>query len=156
DTVVQKVHQRVVEGMGLVVRHPARLSTAFRQLMGTSCVLKWRGEGDVERPWDVDATQASPEGQEECIQFVQDDKDGAHFDIPTPDELIFVSWFSGGEVFRSGATFKRGRGKIFYCRPGHETYPSYYHPSIQRVIKNAVEWAAPWDTTVPVRGHSPL
>jgi len=156
DTVVQKVQKRVLEGMGLIVLHSAHLSKVFRQLMGTSCELKWREEGDMERLWVVDPTHPITEGIDECIELEQEEMYGEHFDIPTPDELIFVSWFSGGEVFRSGATFKRGRGKIFYFRPGHETYPSYYHSSIQRVIKNAVEWAAPWDTTIPVRGHSPL
>ena len=66
---------------------------------------------------------------------------GEHFDIPTPDELLLISWFEGGEVFRSGCTFRRGQGKIFYFRPGHETYPIYYNGSIKRIIANAVLWA---------------
>ena len=82
---------------------------------------------------------------------------GEHFDIPAPDELVFISWFEGGEVFRSGATFTRGRGKIFYFRPGHETYPTYYNKDIQTVIKNAVRWSAPKNTPLPVYGNaSPL
>jgi trehalose utilization protein len=68
---------------------------------------------------------------------------GEPFAVPTPDEIIFISWFEGGEVFRSGCTWKRGNGKIFYFRPGHEAYPIYSHPTVQKVLKNAVHWAAP-------------
>ena len=78
---------------------------------------------------------------------------GEHFDIPTPDELIFVSWFPGGEVFRSGCTFRRGNGKIFYFQPGHETFPSYYNEKVQKVIKNAARWCAPTENTYPTYGH---
>lgn len=156
QNIVEKVQHRVLEGMGLIVLHSAHLSKVFKQLMGTSCDLKWREEGDTERLWVVDPTHPITEGIEECIELDQEEMYGEHFDIPVPDELIFVSWFSGGEVFRSGATFKRGRGKIFYFRPGHETYPSYHNKAIQKVIKNAVRWATPRNTPVPMRGHKPL
>jgi trehalose utilization protein len=53
-----------------------------------------------------------------------------------------------GEVFRSGATWKRGNGKIFYFRPGHETYPIYYEDIVLRVIANGIKWAAPMDITM--------
>lgn len=79
---------------------------------------------------------------------------GEHFDIPEPDEVIFASWFAGGEVFRSGCTFKRGNGKIFYFRPGHETYPTYYHKQVQQVIINAVKWAQPVKRSSPVYGYA--
>ncbi|MBQ8312966.1 MAG: ThuA domain-containing protein, partial [Clostridia bacterium] len=68
---------------------------------------------------------------------------GECFDIPRPDDIIFIGWFAGGQVFRSGVTFTRGRGKIFYFQPGHEEAPVYEHPDIQRIITNAVRWAAP-------------
>ncbi len=82
---------------------------------------------------------------------------GEHFDIPAPDELLFLSWFEGGEVFRSGATFTRGNGKIFYFRPGHETYPTYHNEYVQKVIKNAVNWVKPTQSTYPTYGnHQPI
>jgi trehalose utilization protein len=78
---------------------------------------------------------------------------GEHFDIPAPDELVFVSWFAGGEVFRSGCTFQRGAGRIFYFRPGHETFPTYYNPEIRKVIANGVRWAAPVQRPARVFGN---
>jgi trehalose utilization protein len=68
---------------------------------------------------------------------------GELFDIPAPDELVMVSWFEGGDVFRSCCTWTRGKGKVAYFRPGHETFPAYYQPEVRRVIANAVKWAAP-------------
>src|SRR5699024_7532552 len=107
-----------------------------------------------ERLWVVDPTHPITEGVGEYIELEKEEMYGEHFDIPTPDELIFISWFAGGEVLRSGATFKRGRGKIFYFRPGHETYPTYHHKDIQQIIKNGVKWVANTSTPKPVRGNT--
>ena len=68
---------------------------------------------------------------------------GERFDVPAPDTLVLISWYQGGDVFRSGCCYNRGRGKIFYFAPGHETYPIYYQKEVQQVIKNAVRWAQP-------------
>ena len=62
-------------------------------------------------------------GLGEYFEIPHEEMYGEHFDIPDPDELVFVSWFQGGEVFRSGCCYYRGEGKIFYFRPGHETLP---------------------------------
>jgi trehalose utilization protein len=67
---------------------------------------------------------------------------GELFDIPAPDDLVFISSFEGGEVFRSGVTFTRGKGRIFYFSPGDQEYPVYHHPQVRRVLANAVRWAA--------------
>ena len=68
---------------------------------------------------------------------------GEHFDIPTPDELIYISWYEGGEIFRTGCTWTRGKGRVFYFGPGHETFPIYHNADIQQVIANGVQWLAP-------------
>ena len=68
---------------------------------------------------------------------------GERFDIPTPEKLVFISWYAGGEVFRSGCTWERGHGRIFYFSPGHETFPIYHDKHVQRIFLNAARWAAP-------------
>ncbi|MGK3149743.1 ThuA domain-containing protein [Staphylococcus shinii] len=141
EEVVEKVKQKVLEGMGLVVLHSGHFSKIFKSLMGTSCDLKWREADEKERLWVVDPTHPIAEGIDSYFELEKEEMYGEHFDIPSPDETVFISWFEGGEVFRSGATFKRGNGKIFYFRPGHETYPTYYNVNVQKVIKNAVKWA---------------
>jgi trehalose utilization protein len=112
--------------------------------MGTGCQLRWREAGECERLWIVDPGHPITTGLSgEFLELPETEMYGEFFDIPPPDELVFISWFEGGEVFRSGCTFRRGKGKIFYFRPGHETFPIYYHPDVRTVIANAVRWAAP-------------
>ncbi|WP_373230272.1 ThuA domain-containing protein [Cohnella sp.] len=157
DNIVNRVHERVLNGMGLIVLHSGHFSKIFKKLMGTGCDLKWREAGEKERIWTADPSHPIAEGIPEHFELKPEEMYGEHFDIPAPDELIFISWFEGGEVFRSGCTFRRGQGKIFYFRPGHETYPTYYHPIVRRVIANGVKWAAPSNVARPVRGnHQPL
>ncbi|RWZ59014.1 trehalose utilization protein ThuA [Halobacillus fulvus] len=154
DEIAEKVKQRVLDGMGLVVLHSAHFSKPFKKLMGTTCDLKWREADDKERIWVVDPSHPITEGLGEYIDIEKEEMYGEHFDIPAPDELVFVSWFEGGEVFRSGATFRRGNGKIFYFRPGHETYPTYYHKDVQKVIRNGVKWVKNTNTPKPVYGNA--
>lgn len=142
DEIVERVYQRVMQGMGLIVLHSAHFSKIFRKLMGTTCDLKWREIGEKERLWVVSPGHPIAAGLGEYIELAHEEMYGEHFDIPAPDELVFVSWFQGGEVFRSGCAYNRGLGKVFYFRPGHETFRTYYQADIQRVIYNAVLWAA--------------
>src|SRR5690606_1911500 len=143
DAIVERVHQRVLEGMGLIVLHSGHHSKIFKKLMGTSCSLRWREVGERERLWVVDPAHPIVQGLGPYFEIPHTEMYGEHFDIPTPDQLVFVSWFQGGEVFRSGCCFHRGHGKIFYFRPGHETYPIFYQPEVRQVLANAVRWAAP-------------
>ncbi|PCJ63363.1 MAG: trehalose utilization protein ThuA [Planctomycetota bacterium] len=142
DEIVEKVHKRVLEGMGLIVLHSGHFSKIFQKLMGTNCSLKWREEAEKERLWNIEPNHPITQGIGEYIELPNAEMYGERFDIPTPDKLIFISWFEGGEVFRSGCVYERGHGKIFYFRPGHETYPIFYNPEIQKVITNATRWAA--------------
>ena len=153
DEIVERVHARVLDGMGLVTLHSAHFSKIFRKLMGTTCNLKWREIGEKERLWVMNPGHPIAEGIGEYIEIEHTEMYGERFDIPAPDELILMSWFQGGEVFRSGCCFYRGRGKIFYFRPGHETFPIYYHPDVLRVIYNAVRWAAPVASAAPFFGN---
>jgi trehalose utilization protein len=143
DAIVDKVQGRVLDGMGLIALHSAHYSKIFKRLMGTTGNLKWREADERERLWVIEPGHPIAEGLGEYIEIPQAEMYGERFDIPQPEALIFVSWFEGGEVFRSGCTFRRGRGRVFYFRPGHETYPIYHHPDVLRVIANAARWAAP-------------
>jgi trehalose utilization protein len=144
DKIVARVQQRVLEGMGLVVMHSGHFSKIFKALMGTGCALRWREAGEKERLWIVNPGHPIADGLTgEYFELAHTEMYGEFFDIPAPDELIFISWFEGGEVFRSGCTFTRGKGKVFYFRPGHETFPIYHDKNVQRVLANAVKWAAP-------------
>jgi len=142
DELVERIHDRVLGGMGLVALHSAHNSKIFKKLMGTSCSLKWRDHAR-ERIWTISPSHPIAEGIEETFVLNDEEMYGEFFDIPTPDDVIFLGWYNSGEVFRSGCTFTRGNGKIFYFQPGHETNPAFQNENVQKIIKNAVRWACP-------------
>ena len=143
DEVVDRVKSHVLDGMGLLVLHSAHYSKIFRSLMGTTCGLKWREAAERERLWVVEPGHPIAAGIDDCIELEETEMYGERFDIPQPDALVFNSWFEGGEVFRSGCCYRRSKGRVFYFRPGHETYPIYHDEQVQQVLANGVEWAAP-------------
>ncbi|MGB8353985.1 MAG: ThuA domain-containing protein [Chthoniobacteraceae bacterium] len=153
DEIVDRVQKRVLEGMGLIVLHSGHYAKIFKRLMGTSCSLTWREAGEKERLWVCNPGHPIAQGLGKYFEIPNTEMYGEPFGIPTPDEQVFISWFEGGEVFRSGCTWKRGNGKVFYFRPGHETYPIYFHDTVKLVLKNAVRWAAPegsvWKDSCP-------
>lgn len=144
DKIVERVQKRVLDGMGLLVLHSGHGAKIFQRLMGTTCMLRWREAGEREKLWIVNPSHEIFDGfDQDHIVLEKAEMYGEFFDIPTPEELLMISSFAGGEVFRSACTFRRGKGKIFYFRPGHETYPIYYNEDIQRILANGVKWAAP-------------
>jgi len=153
DDVVDRVQHRVLEGMGLIVLHSGHFSKIFRRLMGTSCNLSWREAGEKERVWVIDSSHPITQGLPGFFEYPNAEMYGEPFDIPQPDELLFISWFEGGDVFRSGCCWHRGRGKIFYFAAAHETFPTYLDPNVRTVIRNAVRWAAPVNTPIPEFRH---
>ncbi|RAX16455.1 trehalose utilization protein ThuA [Pseudarthrobacter sp. AG30] len=142
DAVVERVHRHVLGGMGLIVLHSGHFAKIFTRLLGTSCSLAWRNDGQRELVWTVKPSHPIAEGVESPIVIPEQEMYGELFDIPDPDDLIFISSFAGGEVFRSGVTFTRGKGRIFYFSPGDQEYPVYHHPQVQRVLANGVRWVA--------------
>lgn len=150
DAVVERVHKRVLEGMGLIVLHSGHFSKIFRKLMGTTCNLKWR-EDPTEREilWVTRPGHPIVQGLDDHFILDHEEMYGEFFDIPEPESTFLISSFTGGEVFRSGCTWTRGAGRIVYFRPGHETFPTYHNPNVLKVIENAAHWAAPTPTAKP-------
>ena len=143
DEVAKRVHDAVLMGMGIIFLHSGHHSKPFRMLMGTSCNLTWREDGDSERVWTINPAHPIAQGVGRFFKIPHVETYGEPFAIPNPDEVIFIGNYSGGEVFRSGCTFHKENGRIFYFQPGHETFPIYYMPEVQNVLKNAAKWAAP-------------
>ncbi len=141
DEVAARVKEAVLKGMGMIFLHSGHHSKPFRALMGTSGNLCWREDGDLARVWVCVPSHPIAKGLGKYFEVEHEETYTEPFDIPTPDETVFISWYEGGEVFRSGCTWRRGNGKIFYFQPGHETYRTYYNPAVQTVIRNAVYWA---------------
>lgn len=155
DEIVDRVQQRVLEGMGLIVLHSGHFSKIFKKLMGTTCNLKWREVGEKERISVIEPGHPIAKGLGEYFEIPHTEMYGERFDIPAPDTLVFVSWFEGGNVFRSGCCYHRGAGKVFYFRPGHETYPIFEQEEVRQVLVNAIHWAAPAGGPTVTFGHRP-
>ena len=156
DAIVERVWRRVLDGMGLILLHSAHGAKIFTKLAGTdTSVLRWRENRELERVWTIDRAHPITAGLPEYFDIPESEMYGEHFGIPAPDELLFISWHEGGEVFRSGCTFKRGRGRIFFFAPGHESFPIYYMPEVQQIIKNSIRWAAPLPPVPLVTGNTP-
>jgi len=141
DEAVQIVTDAVRSGMGIIFLHSAHLAKPFKGLMGTSCTLHWREDGDYERVWNIAPTHPITQGIGEYIYLPEEEVYGEPFGIPEPDKLVFIGSYQGGEVFRAGCCYRRENGKVFYFQPGHESFPTYHIPEIQTVIKNAINWA---------------
>ncbi len=143
DALVDRIQARVLDGMGLIVLHSGHFSKIFKRMLGTTCSLHWREIGEKERLWQVNRRHPICEGVPETFVIPNSEMYGESFDIPDDGQIIYLSWYEGGNVFRSGVTFQRGNGKIFYFSPGHETFPIYHDANIQKILANAIRWAAP-------------
>ena len=141
DDVVERVAQAVWGGMGLILLHSAHFAKIFKRLMGTPCNLTWREAGERERLWVTAPNHPIAAGLPRSFELEHEEMYGEPFGVPEPLETVFISWFQGGEVFRSGLTYKRGAGHVFYFRPGHETYPTFHDANVHRVLQNATRWA---------------
>jgi trehalose utilization protein len=142
DEVVERVKTHVLGGMGLIALHSAHFSKIFCSLMGTTCSLNWRSDADRELVWTTNPAHPIAAGVPSPLVIPRQEMYGELFDIPQPDDLIFISGFEGGEVFRSGVTYSRGHGRVFYFSPGDQEYPVYNQPEIRLILANAVQWAA--------------
>lgn len=155
DSLVDRIQKRVLAGMGLIVLHSGHMSKIFRRMMGTSCTLHWREVAEKERLWVVAPNHPITQGVPETFVIPHTEMYGERFEIPDDGKIIFMSWYEGGNVFRSGVTFYRDNGKIFYFSPGHETFPIYHDPNVIKVIGNAIRWAAPIQIIPPRTTHLP-
>jgi trehalose utilization protein len=158
DLVVERCYQRILKaGMGCVVLHSGHFSKIFKKLMGTTCDLKWRADGERETLWVTRPGHPIIADIDDHFVIDKEEMYGEYFDIPEPEETIMISSFAGGEVFRSLCTWRRGAGRVVYFRPGHETFPTYHHPTVMKVIENSVRWAAPTPGPTPhTYGHRPM
>lgn len=148
DDTAQRVYDYVSDGMGAIFLHSSHVSKPFKKIMGTSGSLKWREDGRHERLYTVNPYHPIAKGVPESFVLKKEEMYCEYFDIPTPDDIIFIGWYPGGEVFRSGFTYHAGKGRVFYFQPGHETYPIYHNKNIRKVIYNATLWAGGKDTPV--------
>ena len=150
DEVVDRVERRVKEGMGIIFLHSAHFSKAIKRLLGTPCSLRWREMREAERLWICNMNHPIAQGIEQGFRLTAEEMYGEYFNIPQPDDIIFLGWFQGGDVFRSGVTFHNEKGRIFYFQPGHETFPTYKNANVRKILYNAARWVNHQEDMIPV------
>lgn len=143
DEIATMVRDEVQKGMGAIFLHSGHHSKPFRLLMGSTCNLSWRENGDRELLWVVNPAHPIVQGIDRFVMLDNEETYSEPFGIPEAQETVFIASFEGGEVLRAGCCWKRENGKIFYFQPGHETFPTYYNENIVKIIKNAIYWAKP-------------
>lgn len=143
DETANIVKDAVLRGMGAIFLHSGHHSKPFKLLMGTSCNLTWREDGDRELLWVVNPAHPIAQGIGRFVNIEHEESYGEPFGIPEPQQTVFIGGFEGGEVMRAGCCWRKENGKVFYFQPGHETYPIYYNEEILKIIKNAIHWAKP-------------
>ena len=165
DETAARVIQAVHHGMGFIPLHSAHYSKTFRGVLNCTGHLKggWR---ESNPPDTEEITVCAPrhpiaQGVEDFV-LPQEEMYGNPFDVPPPLAVVFQSYFpQGGEYFPSftatvgegidldftsgpggGKGQGEGKGRVFYFRPGHEAFPTYFDPNVRRILHNAVLWAA--------------
>ncbi len=155
DELVKRIQARVYLGnMGFIALHSGHHSKPFKAIIGTNGNLQW-GREQKEIIWNLSPSHPIAAGIPEHFLLESEELYSEPFYIPQPDALVFGSWFEDGNIFRSGACFIRGAGKVFYFQPGHESCRSFYNPYVQRIIKNAVYWAKPNDSACTIADKCP-
>ena len=128
DAVVDRVVQHVLDGMGLVALHSSHYSKPFLRLMGTRCSLRWRNDGEREVVWTVAPAHDIAEGVPPVFVIPEHEMYGEYFDIPPPDELVFISSFGRRRGVPQRLLLDPGARQDLLLCPGHETFPVYRQP----------------------------
>ena len=156
DELVKKIQTRVYLGnMGFIALHSGHHSKPFKAIVGTNGNLSW-GRDQKEIMWTIMPQHPIAAGIPDHFLIEQEELYCEPFYIPQPDALVFGAWYEDGYIFRTGACFLRGAGKVFYFQPGHETCRSFYNPYVQKIITNAVYWAAPSEIGYDIDNGCPL
>ena len=114
DDLVERIRQRVyVGGMGFIALHSAHHSKPFRAIVGTTGNLLW-GDNQKEIIWNIMPSHPIAAGIPAHFELPEEELYAEPFQIPQPDAHIFEGWYEHGYVFRTGCTFLRGAGRVFY------------------------------------------
>ena len=104
------------------------------------CFPAWRADGKPSLMRSVSMSHPIATGIPSSFKIAKTEMYSEPFHVPEPDTVIFEEYWDAGEWFRSGMVWNIGKGKVFYFRPGHETYPVFKEPIPLKVIENAVSY----------------
>jgi trehalose utilization protein len=133
-----------------MVKRDAKLTPALEKINGVwrltppACVFPaWRADGEPSHVTTLLPDHPIAQGLPARWDIPQTEMYDEPHHIPQPDAVVLEERWDKGEQFRSGCAWQIGKGRVFYYRPGHETYPIYRQQENLLVIENAARWAAP-------------
>jgi len=104
------------------------------------CFPGYRADGKPSSVHVVDPDHPIVKGVPKTFTIPNTEMYDEPFHVPDPDEVVFEERWPTGEWFRSGMVWNIGKGKVFYYRPGHETYKVFFEEHPLKIIENAVRW----------------
>lgn len=111
------------------------------QVQLPNCVFpNWRNDGKPSYIQTLLPSHPIAAGVSATFTLPKTEMYAEPFHVPAPDEVVFEERWETGEWFRSGSVWNLGKGKVFYFRPGHETFAVFLEEAPLRIIENAVLW----------------
>jgi trehalose utilization protein len=114
--------------------------TQVRVDLPNCCFPGFRADGGPSTLKVMQIDHPIAKGLPKTISLKQSEMYDEPFHVPEPDAVILEERWESGEHFRSGMVWTVGKGKVFYLRPGHETYPIFKDANIIKVLENACRW----------------
>lgn len=125
----------------VLYKRPPTGPVEVRLVRPNCCFPAYRGDGRPSEVWVKLPRHPIARGLPATFTIPQTEMYDEPFHVPDPDEVVLEEHWAAGEWFRSGSAWRLGAGRVFYFRPGHETYPVFENAWALKVVENAVRWA---------------
>jgi len=142
DEIVERVVRHIRErGLGFIALHSAHYSKPLKvALQASGSWSDYQNRGWAEQVWVVSPNHPLAKGLKD-FTLPKEEIYTEPFDVPAPEAVILEATWPSGHRTRECMVWTLGKGRFVYLRPGHEEYPTFFIPEMQRLISNAVLWA---------------
>jgi trehalose utilization protein len=143
DVAVDRIDKHVKErGMGFIALHSSHYSKALKKLLNAAgSWSSYVNHGKPEQMWIVLPGHPIAEGVTD-FTIPQTEIYTEPFAVPEPESVVVEGTWESGHRGREVMTWSLGKGRLVYIRAGHEEYPIYFMPQMQKLVANSAKWAA--------------
>jgi trehalose utilization protein len=104
------------------------------------CFPAWRADGKPSTITVLKPNHPIAKGLPKEFTIPHTEMYDEPFHVPEPDERLLEECWETGEWFPSGSVWNLGKGRVFYFRPGHETFAVYREENVLKLLENAARW----------------